>query len=295
MVCCSNNRSLGDAAGAAAPAPAEGDIQALIRTHGILIAALRKLVVNEPLYSAREHDDLSLLRFLLSHSLSVERAARAFRTALEWRAAHGVDAIAAELRAGLRQPDFPHYARVQQGMPFHLLGFETGVEQPVMYISVPELKIPQMMRDGLTADQYVLYNRYLTEHIWQTVDAAQRRTGRLVKLVRVIDARDMSLRHVSMKFFNAVAAAARGAEDVYPQMIGGFFLCNTGSAMKFFFEHTIRPLLPSRVVGKTAFYEPLLQPADLEALLGWLPRERLPIAVGGLNELRARPHPNGRA
>lgn len=138
--------------------------------------------------------------------------------------------------------------------------------------------------------------RYLTEHIWLTIDGAQRRSGRLIKLVRVIDARDMSLRHVSMKFFGAVAAAARGgAEDAYPQMIGGFFLCNAGGPMKFFFEHTIRPLLPTRLVEKSAFYEPLRSPADLEALLGWLPMERLPTLVGGAHELYARPHATDRA
>ena len=283
-----------------APTPAKGDdIKTLIRTHGDKLAALRALVAAEPHYSASAHDDLELLRFLLSHSLSVERAARAFRTNLEWRAAHGIDAIAAEIRAGLRQPGFPHYARVQQGMPLHLLGFANGVgqpvEQPVMFLSVPELKIPQMMRDGLTAEQYVVYNRYLTELLWQTVDAAQRRTGRLVKLVRVIDARDLSLRHISMKFFGAVSASVRGGEDAYPQMLGGFFLCNTGGSMKFFFEHTIQPLLPTRIVEKTAFYEPLHSPADLEALLAWLPMERLPTLVGGAHELYARPHATDRA
>lgn len=81
----------------------------MLREHGALLAEVRELVVGVPGYSAGKHDDLHMLRFLLSHKLRPAMVAKAFANACAWRAAHGIDDISAAIRAGLEQPGFPLY------------------------------------------------------------------------------------------------------------------------------------------------------------------------------------------
>ena len=74
----------------------------LYAKHAADICEVRRLVSIDPLYNASRHDDLWLLRFVLSHSKSgrkcAARAAEAARYTLAWREAHQVDQLSAELQ-----------------------------------------------------------------------------------------------------------------------------------------------------------------------------------------------------
>jgi hypothetical protein len=253
-------------------------IVSLLAVHAGALVELRALVAGVAGYDAARHDDLHLLRFLLSHKVQPRAAAKAFAAALVYRRANNIDAIADAVRGGLKQSQFPHYDKIHPRLPFHLS--ELGGGQPTMFLSVRELQLGPLMREMTTAE-YVLYNQYVNELVHQNVDEASRRTGRIVKLVRLIDATGMGWQTLSLKYISAVAAAARGSEDAYPQLLGYFFLCNAGRAARAVWENAARPLLPSRLVEKSAVLEPLTAKADLHRLLEWVPRAKLPSQLGG--------------
>lgn len=266
---------------AAARGEESAEVPALLRTHAEAIAQLRALV--EPLhgYDAASHDGLCLLRFLLSHKLQPKAAARAFEGALAWRRANGIDAIAAAIRAGKAHADAPHYAAVAPHLPMHLL---LDGAQPICFVQAHELRLPELMR-SVSSAEYVAYTHFANELSFQAVDRATRSSGRLVRLVRLIDAKGLGWRHVSLRYLAAVAAAARGGEDAYPQLLGAFYLCNLGPSMASLWERTIRPLLPARMVEKAHVLEPGSRPRDREALLAALSPERVPTQLGGRLEV----------
>ncbi|KAJ1633329.1 hypothetical protein T492DRAFT_866986 [Pavlovales sp. CCMP2436] len=223
MGCCGSaaaaNAGLAPASGRNETAEEIGPtIDELLAKHAGALAELRAIAAAEDGYDAAKHDGLHLLRFLLSHKLNAKLAAKAFATALAWRRANGIDAIADAVRGGLKQSQFPHYAKIHPRLPFHFS--ELGAGQPTMFFSVRELRLTELMREMTTAE-YVLYSQYISEHIHQTTDFESRRTGRIVKLVRLIDATGIGLATLNMKYISAVAAAARGSEDAYPQVSHG--------------------------------------------------------------------------
>ena len=90
-------------------------VPACLAEHASNLSALRALVSVDPHYNPSLHDDLWLLRFLLSHlrkANGVAAAARAARTTLAWRADNGMDALNEELQRTvvLEHPNFavPH-------------------------------------------------------------------------------------------------------------------------------------------------------------------------------------------
>ncbi|KAJ1637547.1 hypothetical protein T492DRAFT_951903 [Pavlovales sp. CCMP2436] len=257
-------------------------IASLLAEHADSLAELRVLAAGVEGYERTKHDDLYLLRYLLSHKLQPRAAVKAFASGLAWRRANGIDAIAQVVKeAGFVDgvhSQFPQYGKINPRLPMHFSGLADG--QPTVYFSVRELKLAELMREITVAD-YVLYSQYLNEMVHQATDAASRRTGRIVKLVRLIDATGVGWHTLNMKYFSAVTAAARGSEDAYPQLLGYFFMCNAGRMARTFWENAARPLLPSRMVEKSALLEPLTSEADLQRLLVWVPLAKLPAQLGG--------------
>lgn len=275
--CSSAGRHTSDPTDEVPRSKAADDISALLALHADALAQLRALVEPLPDFDTARHDDVFLLRFLLSHKLQPKAAARAFGNALTWRRANGVEEIAAAIRGGMRQEAFPHFEKIHPLVPLHLV---IGDKEPIIFISLHELRLAELMQTVSSAD-YVQYTHHMNELTFQAADRVTRRTGRLAKLVRLLDARTLGWRHFNLRYFSAVAAAARGSEDAYPQMLGGFYLCNLGPTMHAFWRGTIKPLLPTRFVEKTFLYEPATHPEDLAALLAALSKECVPVQLGG--------------
>jgi len=89
----------------------------------------------------------------------------------------------------------------------------------------------------------------------------------------------LRLKHASMGFARAASAAAKDHVDCYPQNLGHLFLCNVPYAMKVVWETAVSPLLPERVVEKTAVLNPKKSLVDLDELTDHIPLYRLPAAI----------------
>ena len=71
----------------------------LLPKHAGIIERLRELLSEEPLFEPARHDEVFLLRFLLSHKLDPKRAAKACRRALAIRKEQGLDELADMFRS----------------------------------------------------------------------------------------------------------------------------------------------------------------------------------------------------
>lgn len=268
------------------PIPADSPVGKLLAEHAAAIAELRALLSSEDGFDPAEHDELHLLRFLLSHALSPRRAARAFTAGMHWRREHDIDSIRQSVLAGLPQSGFDGFRKIHRNLPYWIL---TGApSQPAVFVSAAEVNLDALMAET-TLEEYVRYMFFFNEYTAARCDAATRRTGRLVKVVRLIDARGLGLRHLNVRFYQAVAAAARGSENAYPQLLGAFFLANAGPTLKLLWERTLVPLIPKRVLEKSHVIEPLTSAADRAKLATWLPAHAMPVQVGG--ELRLQRSP----
>jgi len=253
-------------------------VSELLARHREVIEATRTIVNSLEGYDASLHDDIFLLRFLLSHKMNTKAAVKAFGTALKWRRENGIDMVAAEIRAGMQQHEFPGYTHIHPHAQMYFVN-PTG-QQPYMFASAAGLRFGDLMT-AVRPAEYVRYTHYVNEWTFQQCDAATRKLDRFIKVVRVVDSTGLGWAHAHLGFFRVVAAANKGSEDAYPQLLGAFFLCNAGVTMKRLWESTLRPLLPSRMVDKSQVLRPLQTQEDLDVLLRWIPRESLPTQVGG--------------
>ena len=88
-------------------------IKELLAERAEQLDALRELASVHPHYDASRHDDLWLLRFLMSHNYEAARAAKVARQVLAWRRDHRMDEVARTVST-TAQVGWPHFAIVQQ-------------------------------------------------------------------------------------------------------------------------------------------------------------------------------------
>jgi len=260
--------------------PAGSEVARLLALHAERISEMRDFVKKHPRYDIDVHDDLHLLRFLLSHRLRPAAAARAMAAALEWRAAEGIDEASRRIAAGdLTQKDFVGHAMVFPHLPMHVLVTAEG--QPVLFVSLAETDFAALMQQAGALEAYCKYHYLLTEMCALLCDRATRRTGRLVKQHKVIDGSAAAMRHLQMPYLRAVSAAAKESEDAYPQLVGTVAVCNFGPVIRAVFQRVALPLMPERMRSKVAVLEPREDARDRAALARLLPEASTPQALGG--------------
>jgi len=259
--------------------PPGSEVRQLLDFHAEAIGALRGRVERHRLYDASRHDDLHLLRFLLSHKGKVDAAAAAFEGALEWREEHGIDAISARILKGeLSQRDFPGFTNIHHLNPWYtLVAPDGGV---VLFNAVGECNFHKVM-ESTTVEEFCRYQWHMTELSALLCDRATRRTGRLVRQVKVVDVSGASLSMLNMRFMSAVSAASKKSEDAYPQLAASMYVCNAGAGLRTLFERVAAPLLPKRLREKVVLLEPRARTKDRERLLACVPSAQLPEHVGG--------------
>jgi len=222
------------------------------------------------------HDEVFVLRFLLSHKFNVQEASGAMRTTLAWRARNRADEISAFVRSS-PQSAFPAHEYVGRHFPTPIT-VPGGDWPPFMLINAAVLDPAELMKH-ISIEQYVVYSMYMSEKMAVTCDEITRRTRRLCKAVRVIAMSGLRLKHASMGFARAASAAAKDHVDCYPQNLGQLFLCNVPYAMKVVWDTAVAPLLPARVVEKTAVLNPAISSADLDELTDFIQLRLIPHAI----------------
>lgn len=262
------------------PIPPGSEVARLIEANARMIAELRAEVEHLPDYDEARHDELHLLRFLLSHKKKVPAAAKAFTRALEWRRAHNLDAVGDQIRSGtMYQERYPAFDKIHPRVAFHILVTDEG--QPILYNSLGETDFAALMAIPNSVAAYCAYHYHMTEHCAILCDVATRRTGRFVKQHKVVDGSQAATKHLCMPYLRAVSAAAKDSEDAYPQLVGKIVVCNFGPFFRTIFQRVALPLMPERLREKVWVLEPIEMANDLSKLLDLLPKEVLPDRLGG--------------
>lgn len=269
-------------------------IPELLNEHSANIELVKQALKEDPLYEPFKHDEIWILRFLLSHKQKVKKAAKAARHALAFRKKHGLD------EKDLRFIP-PHSIPKGEGeTPF--AGCESlkrawNIRYPrdSIVFTIPDknrgvlgfLRFKDFKHDKETmkllsdADLAAAFI-YNSEWAFQWLDYVTRKTGRLTKSARFVDFTGFSVFQVSRDATKRDGKIMGEMEDVYPQLLQCINICNTPHWVHALFA-TMRPLLPSRVVDKVDIVEPKNNKKEFKRILRFASKENLPVALGGDN------------
>jgi CRAL/TRIO domain len=256
----------------------------LFTEHRTLIDQVMAELQTSPLYDATKHDDLWILRFLLSHKLKVKSAAKAALYTLSFRDEHKLD-----------EKDI-RFAPPGRGVPIE--GYQRYLKyctDDVFQIVVPDarlgvigfLNIGGIDQDGLVKNvdevDWLPTFLYAAEFSHQWADYLSRTTGRLTASIRVVDLSSLKLLGMNRECAKRDAKAMKVTEDCYPQMLKTLLVCNSPSWVQAIWR-IFRPLFPKRVVEKTDFITPEKNVKERDRLLKYISLENLPTRYGGKND-----------
>lgn len=178
----------------------------LLEEHKDNIQELKVLLSKDPLYEEEKHDEIFLLRFLLSHKQKVKRALKAAQDTLVFRKENKLDER--DIRFLV-----PH--KIQDGeygeMPFAKTSnlqhaWKTRSPEDAIVFTIPDqqrgvvafLNIGNLNNDSkttkmLTIDDVASVFALTAEWAHQWLDFVTRTTGRFTKSVRLIDFSNFSL------------------------------------------------------------------------------------------------------
>jgi hypothetical protein len=195
----------------------------LLQEHAAKIEELKKELISDPLYEADKHDELWILRFLLSHKQKTKRALKAAKHTLFFRKKHNLDER--DIRFHL-----PHKAQ-DDDSPFSVTSslkyaWTTRYPGDAIVYTIPDknrgvvgfLKYGKFKNDSDTmkalsvGDCAAIYI-YISEWTFQWLDYVTRTTGRLTKSVRFIDFRGASLFSVNRQAVKRDAAIMDEVRD----------------------------------------------------------------------------------
>lgn len=260
----------------------------LISKHRKAIDSLRKLASDQhPHFRPDAHDDLFLLRFVLSHPKSAKAQAKALFSALTLRHKHRLDEVAAEV-LGTPSRNWRGADGVRGAMRgwAHLvpaLLIQPDANGPVaFYVDSGVVDMHALLRDVPRRD-FAHASRMMMELIYQRMDRATRSTGFLVKYCRIIDLSGAQLKLVSPRFIRRDAEDNRDFQLLYPQLLSHVIAVNPPASINFLWK-TLLPMLPRKVTEKLQILSPNnRRPKDLMQLVraSGIPLEHLPPGVGG--------------
>ena len=229
-------------------------VRPLLDANAVAISRLRTALLDNPLFDPVRHDELWLLRFLLSHKKSVTAAAKAARTCLQWRKEHDMDKLAAKMRAtpGSRgatsHPVFQygHRRHVSPG-GMHLL-LPDPQRGPILVGDMTKFDYNAAM-EKLTREEYTAFARIFNEWFFNECDRVTRETGLLTKSARFVQCRDFSVRALNRDWLKMDGQVSKEMEDCYPQLLG-LILVLDPPQWALIMWRAVKFLFPARMVEK---------------------------------------------
>jgi hypothetical protein len=263
-------------------------VHELISQHRLAIDQLAEALRtgDDPLYQPSKHDDLWILRFVLSHQGKHSAALKAIRHTLAYRQEHGWDerdirysvpgtsSSYVDCPAMLTMKKYNADDTFQWCLPHGdrgtvcLFARIAGSDQHGLVANVDE----SMWRDAF---------QFVTEWAFQWCDYITRTTGRLTKNLRLIDLAGLSFRDVNSEVSRRDSRNMAITEDCYPQLLQAVVLCH-GPQWVMVIWRLVRPLLPHRVIEKVDFMNPTANETERRRLRTILPAEVLPVRFGGV-------------
>ena len=259
-------------------------VKELIETHRKRIERVKGELSQYPLYVPSKHDDLWILRFVLSYK-KTKPAVLAAKYTLVFRKEHSLDAE--DLRP------YPPVGGKTHPRGEALEEYNTYNEPGAIYCGLPDAKRgviayfdlkginQQELAANLPEAHWLPTYLYLNEWCFQWNDYITRTTGRLTKMIRIADTEDVDLK----KMLNGEAWKRDGRtmeimEDCYPQLLEAGFIANAREWFQVPWR-IIKPFLPKRVVSKTDFIAPAKNEKELQILLKYVDKKNLPKKFGG--------------
>jgi hypothetical protein len=256
-------------------------VKALIEDNRKQIDEVKQCLQADSLYNAGKHDDLWILRFLLSHKKNKKAAIKAAKATLAFRNRHKLD-----------ENDIRHFPsgplcksdankRYLKYIPDGALQFTVpDIKRGVIaFLNVDVIDQHELTKNVAREDWLPTYC-YVSEWSFQWLDYITRTTGLLTKSVRFVDLKKASLSKFSHEMLKRDAEAMSVMEDCYPQLLQSIFVCNAPVWIQIPWRF-LRPLLPTRVVNKFDFITPEKSANERNRLLKYISEDNLPVRFGG--------------
>ena len=269
-------------------------VKDLIHEHSALIKEMVLALASNEWYDSSKHDDLWCLRFLRSHKKNVEAAIRAAQATLRFRKEYGLDELG-DIRAIAPQDyqnlgsDTAFFRFMAGGVGEQSVAYVVpsashqvaGAAGVLTYIDIGTLETHKLAE--LPIEDWIAGLAYVNEWNYQWLDYLTRTTGRLTKSVRIVDVGTASLGQIDWNCQNKYTKAVSVMQDCFPQAVQSIYVCFAPGWVYRPWK-LIRPFLPTRVVEKMDFLDPLESQEDRERLLQHASSEQLPVRFGGKNE-----------
>lgn len=264
-------------------------VKDLLEQHASELAELRAILEKEESYSAQHYDDLWMLRFLLSHK-KVSKASAAAISTMKFRQERKLNDFG-DIRHKLidhmdHKSDrcfdinkkFLTFCKGNTAIMFAQPDPDRGLIQIISPGQVDMAGIVANMSRAEVLDDYLMTN----EIIYQILDEVTRRTGKLTKLLRIMDATGFGFGSFNSEYVKRDAAANKSLEDFYPQMLGKVIISDLGSWATAIWR-VFKPFFPKRFVEKMAFVTPGKNSRDAKEFLQYMTKEDLWERYGGQN------------
>jgi CRAL/TRIO domain len=263
-------------------------VRHLIANHRTQIDEIAKqLKEKSPLFNVNKHDDLWILRFLLSHKGRHRETLEAALKTLEFRAEQKLDAE--DIR------EYPPGPLGRDECFQRYFSCLSKADDFVFDIPHPQRGVVVFLR-GAGFDQTKLeklnYNErlrafcYINEWTHQWLDFITRTTGRLTKSVRLLDVKGVGLMQVNYQTLRLEGKAINTMQDFYPQLLESFYICDPPTWAHIPWK-IVRPLLPTRIVHKIDFVAPGKSKKERKRLRAHVQEEHLPTQYGGQRDIGA--------
>jgi len=264
-------------------------VKDLLKQYASKIAELRVIIENEDSYSKEHYDEIWMLRFLLSHR-KVSKASRAAIHTMKFRQERKMNELG-DIRNKIHDNMDPQSERYfdmnQKFMKFCKTNTAIMFTQPDRDRGLINIVCPKeidfqginvnMSRDEVS-EAYLMSN----EISYQVLDEVTRRTGKLTKLLKIVDITNFPLRSFNIEALKRDAAASKLMEDFYPQLVGTVVLVNSPSWVNGLWR-MFKALFPKRFMEKLALVQPLKRPKDVKYFLKYVSKENLMKRYGGSN------------
>jgi len=242
-------------------------------------------LVDDPLYDPKKHDDLWILRFVLSHKKkkNMKNATKAAKTTLLFRKEHKLDEWGdiRDAPPGIDIEQTKQFVKYYEEGSFRL-ALPDSKRGLLLYLRIAGIDGQSLVKN-IDESAWLPNLTYFTEFCHQWLDYITRTTGRLTKQLRIVDLDGISISQISMEQNRRDGKAMTVMEDCYPQLLQQIFLCNSPSWIQIPWR-IARPLLPKRVVEKLDFINPFIT-KERNRVLEFISEEHLPERFGGKNHV----------
>lgn len=251
-------------------------MQDLLQQHALKLAELRAILEKEDSYSKEHYDDIWMLRFLLTHK-KIPKASTAAIHTMNFRQERKLNELG-DIRHMLisYREKYMAFFKAETAIMYAQPDCDRGLVQIIFPAHYDMEKALKCLNHEETLDLCLMAN----ETIYQILDEVTRRTGKLTKLLRIMDASDFEMTSFNREYAKRDSAVNKQLEDLYPQLLGTVVVANAASWVNKVWK-LFKPLCPKRFTEKIAFVQPLKSATDVEYFLKYVSRNNLWERYGG--------------